>query len=119
MKRMAILVLSALLLATVDASAAERKAAPAAPATGAKADTPQKLDINRATVEELLAIPGIGPRLAQDIVDLRAKKGSFKNIEELLEVRGVKQKKLEAIATHLVLVPAATTPGQPVAATSR
>jgi competence protein ComEA len=66
---------------------------------------PQKLDVNRATREELLSVPGIGPGMAQDIVDLRVKKNSFTKIEELLEVRGIKKKKLASLTRYLAIVP--------------
>ena len=47
------------------------------------------LDLNRATAEDLDAIPGIGPALAQRIVDYRQAHGPFKKIEDLMEVSGI------------------------------
>ncbi|MYA65101.1 MAG: ComEA family DNA-binding protein [Gemmatimonadetes bacterium] len=47
------------------------------------------VDLNRATVEELLALPGIGPVMAERIVAFRKERGRFGGIEELLEVKGV------------------------------
>lgn len=49
----------------------------------------RRLDLNRATREELAALPGLGPALAARIVELRARKGGFARLEELREVRGV------------------------------
>lgn len=56
------------------------------------------LDLNRATVEELVALPGVGPVIAERIVALRASRGRFADIAELEEVSGVGPKSLERIA---------------------
>jgi competence protein ComEA len=47
-----------------------------------------RVDINRASVEELMSLPGVGPAKAQAIVDHR-RTAPFKKTEELLEVRGI------------------------------
>ena len=47
------------------------------------------VDLNRATAEELRALPGIGPVMADRIVALRKERGRFRKLEELMEVRGV------------------------------
>ena len=49
----------------------------------------QKVDLNRATAEELEAIPGIGPALAQRILDYREAKGAFLSTEEITAVPGI------------------------------
>lgn len=56
------------------------------------------LDLNHATVEELLALPGVGPIIAERIVALRASRGRFADVAELEEVPGVGSKSLERIA---------------------
>ncbi len=55
------------------------------------------IDINKATREQLEALPGIGPVLAQRIIDYRQRKGGFKNIEELRNVPGIGPKRLTMI----------------------
>ena len=76
MKRIVTLILAVLLLSPGIVTAAEKKAAQGTPAVTAAAELPKKLDLNRVSREELVGVPGIGPRMAQAIVDLRAKKGS-------------------------------------------
>ena len=49
----------------------------------------QKIDINRAEVWLLKALPGIGETLAQRIVDYRQKNGPFHNTKDLLKVTGI------------------------------
>jgi competence ComEA-like helix-hairpin-helix protein len=49
----------------------------------------EPLDLNRARVEDLRLLPGIGPKLAQRIVDERARRGSYQSIDDLLEVKGI------------------------------
>ena len=83
------------------------------PAPVAVAATAPKLDLNRASVEELVSVPGIGPRMAQAIVDFRASKGSFTTFEELLQVRGVKEKTLKAITPYFAALTPPPVPSSP------
>ncbi len=57
----------------------------------------QKVDINRAEVWLLRALPGIGETLAQRIVDYRHQSGEFHNTGELLKVAGIGTKTYEQI----------------------
>ena len=65
-----------------------------AQADGADAGADEPLDINTATAEELQRLMGIGPALAQAIVDYRAEHGPFRSVDELLEVSGIGEAKL-------------------------
>lgn len=57
----------------------------------------EPLDLNRATSEELMALPGIGSVLAQRIIEYREAHGGFQTVEELLNVRGIGPKRLQQI----------------------
>jgi competence protein ComEA len=73
----------------------------APPAGGAAGAGP--LDLNSATVEQLDALPGVGPVLAQRIVDWRSQHGRFDSVADLSKVSGIGQAKL-ADLTPLVTV---------------
>jgi competence protein ComEA len=68
-------------------------ASPAPPPSSVKA----RLDVNQATVEELNELPGIGPALAQRIIDHRRSHGPFVAIDDLLLVKGIGTKKLHRL----------------------
>ena len=55
------------------------------------------LDLNAAPAEELAELPGIGPELARRIVAYREEHGPFDTVEELMEVSGIGQGKLDGL----------------------
>lgn len=55
------------------------------------------IDINRADAEQLTALPGIGEVLANRIVAYREENGSFLSTQELQNVEGIGEKRLDAI----------------------
>lgn len=80
------------------------------PATSASQAT--RLDVNRATAEELQRLPGIGPVLAQAVIAERATRGRFRSVEDLKRVRGIGAKRLERLRPLVVV----SRDGRPVGA---
>ncbi len=63
-------------------------------ASGEASVSDGKIAINRASANELLTLPGVGPVLAQRIVDHRTRNGPFESVEDLLDVPGIGEAKL-------------------------
>ena len=61
------------------------------------------LDLNAATLEDLDALPGIGPVLAKRIIDYRQAHGPFKKIDDLENVSGIGPKKLEKVKPYIFI----------------
>ncbi len=62
-----------------------------------------KININKADVESLTQLPGIGPVTAKEIVAYRKKHGSFKSVDDLLQVKGIGPKTLQKIKKNISL----------------
>jgi len=80
------------LVASTGVALAEGKAKPAPAA---------KVNINTASVEQLASLPGVGEKLAARIVEYRQKAGAFKSAHELMNVKGIGEKNLQRIESHL------------------
>lgn len=61
----------------------------------------ERLAVNSVPEVELERLPGIGPALAARIVEERRRRGGFRRVEELLEVRGIGPRVLDRIRPHL------------------
>ena len=68
---------------------------------GGDADAP--VDVNRASAAELERLPGVGPVLAQRIVDYREEHGPFATAEDLLDVPGIGEAKLAELRDAISL----------------
>jgi len=78
------------------ALAAAGQAADPLPLTGV-------VNVNTASVEELQLLPGIGESRAQALIDLRKRRGGFKSLDELKEVKGIGNASLERMRPHVRL----------------
>lgn len=69
-----------------------------------KASLPEKsININVADITNLIKLPGIGEKTAVKIIELRKKKGGFISIEELKEIKGIGDSKLEKISKYIYI----------------
>ena len=66
-------------------------------ATSANSINKAPININTATVEELVDLPSIGQKVAERIIQYRKKHGAFKTLEDLKTVRGIGDKIFEKI----------------------
>jgi competence protein ComEA len=61
------------------------------------------IDINRSSMQDLVLIPGIGEKTAEKILDRRNINGPFRKIDELMLVKGIKEKRLEKLRKYLCI----------------
>lgn len=59
------------------------------------------VDPNRASAAELERIPGVGPAMAQRILQFRQQSGAFRSVDDLMQVRGIGPKKMAKMAPYL------------------
>lgn len=62
-----------------------------------------EISINEADSNDLESLPGIGPTLAQRIIEYRHEHGSFTTVEELKNVRGIGEKLFQKILPYVKL----------------
>lgn len=70
-----------------------------------------QIDINQATWVEFAQLNQIGPVLARRIVDYREAHGPFRSLDDLLHVKGIGPKKLDANRKHFLPLPPDVNPG--------
>ncbi|MBI5886719.1 MAG: helix-hairpin-helix domain-containing protein [Deltaproteobacteria bacterium] len=61
------------------------------------------VDINSAGVDELMKVPGIGPKTARRIVEKRAETGGFRSINELTGVQRIGRVRLDSIRRYITV----------------
>lgn len=62
-----------------------------------------KINLNKATVEELSKVPGLNPDLAKKIIDARKENGEFVDMDELLDIDGIDVKLLRQLKKYLII----------------
>ena len=63
----------------------------------------QKINLNLSTAEDLESLPGIGEVLAQRILEHRESNGPFTSVDQLLEVSGIGESRLEDIRDEVTV----------------
>ena len=86
------------------ALSAQTKEPAAKPTTTAAAP----VNLNTATAEQLESIPGVGPKMAERILDYRQKNGGFKKVEDLMNVSGVGEKSFLKMKPLIIVTTPAT-----------
>jgi len=67
--------------------------------------SPGPIDVNSATLEQLESLPGIGPALAQRIIDYRNEHGPFASLDDLAEVRGISVRMVDGLRDLAIVGP--------------
>lgn len=83
--------------------AAATPSAPAELRPGKRAVPHGGVHLNKAGLEELETLPGVGPVTAQKILDFRKANGPFRSVDELTRIKGIGEKKLKALRGQLSL----------------
>lgn len=63
------------------------------------------VDVNRISEEELCLVPGIGEKMAYQIIQLRSERGGFHDLADLKALPGIKEKKLKSLQGYLMVRP--------------
>ncbi len=74
-----------------------------APDTVQRQSASQLIDINTASMDELVGLPGIGKTLAERIVLYRENEGEFASTDDLQKVKGISKKKLEKLRPYITV----------------
>jgi competence protein ComEA len=69
--------------------------------TAAVVQPPAVIDLNTATKDQLMSLPGIGETMAERIMLHRQEQGRFRRIDELRKVKGIGEKKFEKLKPHI------------------
>ena len=71
------------------------------PKEGEDVSSHQKININTADLYDLESLPGIGRVTALNIIDYRSRNGPFTEFSDLIEVKGIGEKKLEMLRQYV------------------
>ena len=83
-----------------EATRPEAGASPVTPSRRSSAKAPGRANLNTGGSAELQRLPGVGPALAQRIMDYRAQNGPFRSVDEVVGVKGIGEKTLEKMRPY-------------------
>jgi competence protein ComEA len=109
--RALLVILAVLAMAAIPAAAAQQKSPGTKSSSAAAPTTP--VNINTATQEQLEALPGLGPKVAQRIIEYRQKNGNFKKVEDLMNVKGIGEKSFLKLKPSLTVTQKPESAGAP------
>lgn len=90
--------------AVVPCPAASAAGVQSSPAGGSSAKTSEgKVVLNSAVLADLVKLPGVGPKRAQAILDLRTRLGRFRKVSDLLRVKGIGVKGIKKLEPLVVI----------------
>jgi competence protein ComEA len=62
-----------------------------------------KINLNEASIQELVKVKGIGQKYAERIVAYRENNGKFKRVEDIMKIKGIGKKKYESIKDTIIV----------------
>ncbi len=108
MKQTFVSLVLALLVVTLGLVAAHADGSPSVQLVATGAASAHRVDLNSAGSEELQSLPGVGPALAARIVAFRQENGPFRTVDDLLAVKGIGPKMLEKLRDKVTANPPAS-----------
>ena len=111
--RALLMILAVVALAAAGTTAEQKPPATTTKTPAAKATAASPVNLNTATQAQLETLPGVGAKAAQRILEYRQKNGSFKKVEDLMNVKGIGEKAFLKLKPLLTVTQKAEAAGGP------